>query len=85
MHRRLTTKNENHLNEVLNEMEFGQGITVRARTYLSFGARTGRTPSMIAKDRFIAVKKLLPALLFFSDASSITYEEWKTNYKNYVS
>jgi lysosomal alpha-mannosidase len=73
------------VDEALNERAFGQGLIVRGKHYMIFGAKTTADPTLEARERFLQNQKTIPAWLFFSDASDVVYDDWRKKYNNIVS
>lgn len=72
--------------EALNETAFGKGLIARGIHYLAIGSKNPPTePTAEANERFLQLQKHLPNWLFFSDASQLTYQNWKEYYTNIVS
>lgn len=72
--------------EALNETAFGKGLVARGIHYLIVGSKQPPTePTAEANERFLQLQKLIPNWLFFSDASKLTYDNWKQFYTNIVS
>lgn len=86
VHRRLLHDDAFGVGEALNETAYGKGLIARGKHYIVFGSKdAGIRPSVVANERFAQLNTLLPAWLFFSDATSLNYADWKDSYKNIVS
>lgn len=86
VHRRLMHDDNCGVNEALNETAFGQGLVARGVHYLSVTSKkSAGNPFSHASERFIQVNKHLPAWLFVSDTSRLSYETWRSSFTNTVS
>lgn len=86
VHRRLLHDDNCGVNEALNETAFGQGLVARGIHYLSVTSKkSAGKPFSHASERFIQVNKHLPAWLFVSDTSRLSYETWRSSFTNTVS
>lgn len=85
IHRRLLHDDAFGVAEALNEQAFGQGLVARGKHYLVFGKRTTENPTVEGRERFLQAKKLVSPWPFFSDVSSISFEDWQSQYTNIVS
>lgn len=84
IHRRLLHDDGFGVNEPLNEIAFGQGLIVRGQHYLMFGSKSKSVPTLLAQERFLQLRKLMPSAIFFSNASKYTHDEWMQNCTNMV-
>ncbi|CAO1353625.1 unnamed protein product [Diamesa tonsa] len=82
VHRRLLHDDAFGVAEALNETAFGKGLVARGKHYLIFGAKTTKSPSLEARERFLQNEILLPNWLFFNDVSSMSFEDWTKKYTN---
>lgn len=71
--------------EALNEKAYGRGLIARGKHILVFGKRNNQNPSVEARERFLQTQKMLSPWPFFSDASTISLNDWHSKYKNIVS
>lgn len=86
MHRRLLHDDAFGVDEALNETAFGRGLIARGSHYFVMGAKKStKQPSVQAVERLVQVQKLLPTWLFFSNATKLNYDTWRTEYQNIVS
>ena len=82
VHRRLLHDDAFGVAEALNETAFGTGLVARGKHYLIFGAKTKKSPSLEARERFLQNEILLPNWLFFNDVSSMSFDDWSKKYTN---
>lgn len=73
------------MGEALNETEYGRGLVVRGKHYLTFGSKSKAVPILEAQERYVQLKKMMPTWNFFSDASRLTYTDWQKTFNNIVS
>lgn len=74
------------MGEALNETAFGKGLIARGVHYLIFNSKKPNEDIISeAYERFVQLEKMTPPWLFFSDLADMTYEHWRTVYKNIVS
>lgn len=86
VHRRLLHDDAFGVGEALNETAYGKGLIARGKHYLVFGSKqSSGSPSVEAWERFVQLEKMLPTWLFFSNASSFSYDQWKDSYSHIVS
>ncbi|XP_059608045.1 lysosomal alpha-mannosidase-like [Phlebotomus argentipes] len=71
VHRRLLHDDAFGVGEPLNDPN-----PIRGKHFLLFG-KLDSVPTMAARERFLQAEKLLSPWLFFSDASSYEYEDWR--------
>lgn len=82
VHRRLLHDDAFGVAEALNETAYGKGLIARGKHYLIFGAKTIKSPSLEARERFLQNEILLPNWLFFNDVSSMSFDDWSKKYTN---
>lgn len=85
VHRRLLHDDAFGVAEALDEVAFGSGLIARGKHYLIFGKRVTENPTIEGHERFLQGKKLVSPWPFFSDVSSMSFEDWKNLYVNIVS
>ncbi|XP_037024932.1 lysosomal alpha-mannosidase-like [Bradysia coprophila] len=82
VHRRLLRDDTFGVDEALNETAYGQGLIVRGKHWLHFGRKTSQSPTLEARERIHQNQVLLPVWPFFDDATTISFNDWSSQYTN---
>lgn len=84
VHRRLLRDDAFGVGEALNETEYGSGLIARGKHYLLFGEKSSPSPTLQARERFLQNEVLLPAWVFVSDATDLTFDAWRSSFNSEV-
>lgn len=85
VHRRLLKDDAFGVGEALNETAFGTGLISRGKHWVVFGKKGLPSPNLEAQERFLQNEVLIPAWLFFSNASGMSFDDWANKFNNEVS
>ncbi len=82
LHRRLLYDDAFGVGEALNESAFGQGLVARGRHWVQLADDWRATSAK--RYRLGAQQKLMDAVVSFSAASGLSFEQWKAKYVQYL-
>lgn len=82
VHRRLLRDDAFGVGEALNETSYGTGLIARGKHYLLFGTKRAQMMPVQVRERILQNHVMMPAWMFLSDATDLSFDEWQSNYVN---